>query len=443
MFGAIVGDIVGSMYEFNNIKTKDFPLFGDKCDFTDDTVMTVAIANALHTYREQKSLSAFRDEAASQMRTLGRRYPGRGYGGRFARWLEDDGMGAYNSYGNGSAMRVAPAAWAAGSIEEAEMLARASAEPTHNHPEGIKGAEAVAAAIYMGRIRKSKREIRDYIEEKYYKLDFTLDEIRPGYGFDETCQGSVPQAIEAFLESEDFEDAIRNAVSIGGDSDTIAAITGSIAEAFYGEVPSDIKHRAMSYLSEELRACCGIFAAECGDDEQPEAEVMGEFLTNILHAFGQAAADRGWLSSRDEIIYVRELWETGQRFVAYWLGNSSFVEHYGGDDRDMYYNISTISLLSGLYYALSYNIDNESFDADDVFRELFSGSIFDVVAGAVSFEMDELQEFINEQYKEMYTLIRSFEPDGDTLQKLLYQGACAFFQIGCSMELHDLGAGIG
>lgn len=442
MFGAIVGDIVGSVYEFHNIKTKDFPLFGAGCGFTDDTVMTVAVANALHAYREGKSLSAFRDEVAVQMRALGRAYPGRGYGGRFALWLADGAMGPYHSFGNGSAMRVSPVAWAAGSVEEAEMLARASAEPTHNHPEGIKGAQAVAAAIYLGRVRRSKEDIRAYIEEKYYKLDFTLDGIRAGYRFDETCQGSVPQAIEAFLESSDFEDAIRSAVSIGGDSDTIAAIAGSIAEAFYGEVPPAIKSEAMRRLPEELRACCGIFAAECDAETAPEGEVLGEFLTNALHTFGQAAAERGWLSSANEILYAKPLWETGQRFVAYWLSNPQFVAHYGGDDRDLYYNVSTISLLSGLYYALSYHVDRESFNPDAVFRELFTGNIFDTVAGAVDFELDELQEFINQQYKELYILIGSFEPDQDTLQKLLYQGACAFFQIGCSMELHNLGAGL-
>lgn len=441
MFGAIVGDIVGSIYEFDNHRSRDFPLFGEGCDFTDDTVMTIAVANALHTYRQEKSLAAFRAETALQMRRLGREYPGRGYGGRFARWLADDSMGPYNSFGNGSAMRVSPAAWAAGSLEEAEMLARASAEPTHNHPEGIKGAQAVAAAIYMARERKSKQEIRKYIEDKYYRLDFTLDAIRPSYRFDETCQGSVPQAIEAFLESTDFEDAIRGAVSIGGDSDTIAAMTGSIAEAFYGEVPPEIKNKAMSYLPGELRSCCGIFAAECDDAADP-GEVMGEFLTNVLHAFAQAAAEKGWLTGAKEVIYVKELWETGQRFAAYWLSNKQFVEHYAGDRREMYYNISTISLLSGMYYALSYHIDSEHFDADAVFRELFTGNVFDTVAGAVTFEMEDLQEYINEQYRQLYTLIESYGPDGDTLEKLLYQGACAFFQIGCSIELHDLGAGL-
>jgi hypothetical protein len=169
---------------------------------------------------------------------------------------------------------------------------------------------------------------------------------------------------------------------------------------------------------------------------------MGEFLTNILHVFGQAAAEKKWLSSEREIIYIKELWETGQRFVAYWLSNKQFVEHYNGDVRDMYYNISTISMLSGMYYALSYNIDSENFNADAIFKELFTGNIFDTVAAAVTFDMEDIQGFINEQYKELYTLIDSFAPDGDTLEKLLYQGACAFFQIGCSIELHDLGAGL-
>jgi len=441
MFGAIVGDIVGSVYEFNNIKTKDFPLFGEKCDFTDDTVMTVAVANALHTYRDKKSVAAFRDECAAQMRRLGKEYPGRGYGGRFAQWLVDGSMGAYNSLGNGSAMRVSPVAWAAGSVEEAETLARASAEPTHNHPEGIKGAQAVAAAIYMGRVRKSKKEIRDYIASKYYPLDFTLDDIRDSYGFDETCPGSVPQAIEAFLESESFEDAIRNAVSIGGDSDTVAAMTGSIAEAFYGGVPAEIKAKALSYLTDELRACCDIFVTE-GDTQPGIEQVMGEFLVNILHSFASAAANRGWLSGPNEVIYIRKLWETGQLFTAYWLSNAKFTAHYGDDRRGMYYNLSTISMLSGMYYALSYNIEGEDLDTDTVFRELFTGSIFDTVAGAVTFELEDVQEFINEQYKELYTFIESFGPDPDELEKMLYQGACAFFQIGCSIELHDLGEGL-
>jgi len=443
MFGAICGDIIGSVYEFNNIKTKDFPLFSEGCDFTDDTVMTIAVAVALHEYRENHSLTSFRDQVAEQMRYLGNKYPGRGYGGRFARWLSDPSMPAYNSLGNGSAMRVSPVAWAAGSLEEAEMLAEASAEPTHNHPEGIKGAKAVAAAIYMGRIRRSKKEIREYIEENYYPLDFTLDEIRDSYQFDETCPGSVPQAIVAFLESEDYEDAVRNAVSIGGDSDTIAAIAGSIAEAFYEEVPAEIKKQALSYLDDELKGYCSLFLSECEQVVDRSVEdTMRDYLISTLHSLAAAAAERGWLKNENEIQYIQTLWETGQRFVAYWVSNPNFVEHYGDNIRSMYYNISTVSLLAGMYYALSYHIDSETFDADAIFRELFTGDIFDTVAGVVTFDLSELQEYVNEQYRDIYLAIADFDPDQDTLEKMLYQEACAFFHIGCSIELHDLGAGL-
>ena len=252
MFGAICGDIIGSRFEAHNIKTKDFELMHPDCCFTDDTVMTIAIANALHTYRENRSLSQFKEEVASQMRYLGTKYPNAGYGGRFYHWIHDPTMGPYQSFGNGSAMRVSPVAWVAGSIEEAEMLAQASAEPTHDHPEGIKGAKAIAAAIYLARLQKSKREIREYIEEHYYPLDFSLDEIREDYTFDVTCQGSVPQAFMALFESVGFEDAIRNAVSIGGDSDTIAAIAGGMAEAFYG-IPDPVRIRGLSFLNPMLR----------------------------------------------------------------------------------------------------------------------------------------------------------------------------------------------
>ena len=443
MFGAICGDVIGSRFEGNNIKTKEFELFDESCTYTDDSVMTIAVANALHSYRENRSISQFTEEVASQMRYLGQKYPSAGYGGNFYRWLMDESMGPYNSFGNGSAMRVSPVAWVAGSVEEAEMLAQASAEPTHNHPEGIKGAKATAAAIFLARSGKSKKEIRDYIEEHYYKLDFALDEIRKDYVFDVTCQGSVPQAIVAFLESESFEDAIRNAISIGGDSDTIGAITGSIAEAFYGGVPGEIRTKALSYLDDTLRGFCSIFLADSDTDSTtPIDEAMKDFLTNTLHALAGEAAKRGWLKDASEVIYVKELWETGQRFVAYWMSNPSFVESYAGDKRLMFYNISTVSLLAGIYYALDYNIDAKNFDADRIFKELFTGNIFDTVAGVSSFDLSDLQQFVMEQYRDLYILISGYDPDDDTLEKMLYQVACAFFQIGCSMELHDLGAGL-
>lgn len=264
MLGAIVGDIVGSIYERKNIKTKDFPLFGSRCSFTDDTVMTCAVAEAVMN-------GGKREDFVKAMKKYGRLYPDVGYGGKFRAWLFSDGSAPYGSFGNGSAMRVSPCAWAAkcDSVSKAELpdrcrnLARLSAEVTHNHPEGVKGAVATADAIFLCRYyfgdssmesSEKKRLIKEHIEREYeYDLSKTLDEIRPSYRFDVSCQGSVPQAITAFLESTGFEDAIRNAISIGGDSDTVAAITGSMAEAAYG-IPDRIKEKAYSYLDEPLRA---------------------------------------------------------------------------------------------------------------------------------------------------------------------------------------------
>ena len=273
MLGAIVGDIVGSVYEWNNIKTKEFPLFRDDCFFTDDTVMTCAVAEAVMNGGE-------RDDFIDAMKKYGRMYPNAGYGGRFSAWLASDDRKPYNSYGNGSAMRVSPCAWMmdCGFCARTGMWpsngragARLSAEVTHNHPEGIKGAMAVTDAIFMNRFNfggycfdyetpindkpdECKKRLKKHIEKEYgYDLSRTLNEIRPTYSFNETCQETVPQAIIAFLESTDFEDAIRNAISLGGDSDTIAAITGSIAEAAYG-IPDWIKDKAYSYLNEPLKA---------------------------------------------------------------------------------------------------------------------------------------------------------------------------------------------
>lgn len=273
MLGAIIGDIVGSIYEWNNIKTKDFPLFQDKCFFTDDTVMTCAVAEAVMN-------GGKKDDFITAMKKYGRMYPNSGYGGRFGAWLMSEDNEPYNSFGNGSAMRVSPCAWvmdcgfcARTGVWPANgrAMAKLSAEVTHNHPEGIKGAMATADAIFMARFyfggycgdygrpindnpAECKRRIKKHIEEEYgYDLSKTLDEIRPTYRFNETCQETVPQAITAFLESMDFEDAIRNAISLGGDSDTLAAITGSIAEAAYG-IPDWIAEKACSYLNESLRA---------------------------------------------------------------------------------------------------------------------------------------------------------------------------------------------
>ena len=232
MYGAIIGDIVGSVYEFNSIKTKDFPLFSESCRFTDDSVMTVAVASAL--LRHKKSRVDLQQAMVQEMKFFGRRFPDAGYGGMFSNWLIKRNPKPYNSFGNGSAMRVSPCGLIAGSLEEALELAKTSAEVTHNHPEGIKGAQAAAAAVYLAKTGASKEEIGGYICDHFYKLTKTLDEIRPDYYFDVTCQGSVPEAITAFLESSGYEDAIRNAVSLGGDSDTQAAIAGGIAWSYYG-----------------------------------------------------------------------------------------------------------------------------------------------------------------------------------------------------------------
>lgn len=241
MYGALIGDIVGSKYEFDNIKTKEFPLFSVGCDYTDDTIMTVAVAKAIMLSRQacletgENTGKGFQAILVEVMREFGRRYPNPkgAYGGNFGQWLRQEDPMPYGSYGNGSAMRVSPCGLAAVTMEEALALARASASVTHNHPEGIKGAEAVSAAVFLAKCGKSKEEIRQYITEQYYNLDFTLDSIRESYGFDESCQGSVPQAMVAFLESESFEDAIRNVVSIGGDCDTTGAMTGAIAWIYY------------------------------------------------------------------------------------------------------------------------------------------------------------------------------------------------------------------
>ena len=249
MLGAIIGDIVGSRFEWDNIKTKDFDFLTYRCEPTDDSIMSLAIAKALLVAKREKASPA--EAAVKYMQEGGRPYPHCGYGGHFQQWMYSDNPQPYNSYGNGAAMRVSACGFVANSIEEASALARAVTEVTHNHPEGIKGAEATAGAVYLARTGSNILEIQDHICKRYYKIDFKLADIRDGYQFDVSCQGSVPQALEAFFESTSFEDAIRNAISIGGDSDTIAAITGGIAEAYYG-IPSDIRNHALSFLDDKL-----------------------------------------------------------------------------------------------------------------------------------------------------------------------------------------------
>lgn len=255
MLGAIAGDVMGSSYEFHPVEMEshwnDFPLFPPKSRFTDDTIMTLAVAEALKKSGGQENFSECLIDA---MHSYGERWPHGGYGGKFRVWLKNKSRKPYNSYGNGSAMRVSPVAWAASTLEEAEDLAARTAAVTHNHPEGIKGAQAVAGAIFLARKGAGKDEIREYAEKRHgYDLSRPLAKIRPQYSFNETCQRTVPEAFAAFLESENFEDAIRKAIWLRGDADTLGAIVGSIAEAYYGGVPEEIASKTLELLDPDLR----------------------------------------------------------------------------------------------------------------------------------------------------------------------------------------------
>ena len=263
MLGAIIGDIVGSRFEWNNRKDKHFELFTEDCRMTDDSIMTLAVAKALiETEKVMKSVADGQERSADYyilleklsiryMQAFGRRYPDCGFSRAFFQWIISDDPQPYNSFGNGAAMRVSPVAYVGKTEKEIQRLSETVTGVSHNHEEGLKGAEATATAIYMARSGSSKDEIRKRIGENYYHLDFTLDGIRDSYRFTTDCQATVPQAIVAFLESNSFEDAIRNAVSLGGDSDTLAAIAGAIAEAYYG-IPEQIKERALGYFDAEL-----------------------------------------------------------------------------------------------------------------------------------------------------------------------------------------------
>lgn len=243
MIGAIAGDIIGSVYEASPIKTKDFPLFDPRCRFTDDSVLSIAVANALLEGRSY--LETIRD--------IGSRYPNAGYGGYFMGWLLSNDPKPYNSWGNGAAMRVSPVGFAFDTIEDVLDEAKRSAEISHNHPEGIKGAQATALAVFLARTTKDRANVMREVQDRFgYDLDSALDSIRPKYSFDVSCQGTVPPAIIAFLESTSYEDAIRNAISLGGDSDTLACITGGIAGAYYGSVPDFISEKITKILTKDL-----------------------------------------------------------------------------------------------------------------------------------------------------------------------------------------------
>ena len=251
MLGAIIGDTVGSRFEWHNHRSKDFDFLTYKCEPTDDSIMTLAIAKAI--LKSEGNVNKLSDLVVRYMQQLGRLYSDAGYGGAFRKWIRSSDPKPYGSFGNGAAMRVSPVGFAAKSMDEAKAMSKAVTKVTHNHPEGLKGAEATTVAIFMALHGKSMLEIRDYIDKNYYPMNFTLDDIRDSYQFNETCQDTVPQAMMAFFESTGFEDAIRNAISIGGDSDTLAALTGGIAEAYYG-IPSEIRKHELTFLDERLLA---------------------------------------------------------------------------------------------------------------------------------------------------------------------------------------------
>jgi ADP-ribosylglycohydrolase len=255
VIGAIAGDVIGSVHEGSQPQSKAFPLFVRQSRFTDDSVLTVAVASSV-----RKGIGY-----ADSLRSWGRRYPRAGYGGMFIDWLSRDDAGPYNSFGNGSAMRVSAIGWAFADLDTVLSEARRSAEVTHDHPEGIKGAQAVAAAVLLGRTGQGKDRIKALLSERFgYDCSTSLAVLHWNSAFDVTCQGTVPAAAVAFLESTDFEDAVRNAISLGGDADTLACIAGAIAEAFYGGVPDSIQHKVLRRLDEPLRAETLAFARRYG-----------------------------------------------------------------------------------------------------------------------------------------------------------------------------------
>jgi ADP-ribosylglycohydrolase len=254
MTGAIIGDIVGSVYESSNVKPSDFNLFDKGCSITDDSVLTIAIARAITECIHNKDIINSRKYYIKYLQLFGRRYPYAGYGQGFFNWLFSDDPKPYYSFGNGSAMRVSPIGYAFDDLDATLKEAEKSAEVTHNHPDGINGAKAIAAAVYLARNGGSKHKIKNYIEsEIHYPLDFDLEDLHRNYQFEIKCSRSVPQAIFAFLESRDFEDAIRKAIYIGGDSDTIACMAGAVAEAYYKNIPEDIYKKISFYLDEDQK----------------------------------------------------------------------------------------------------------------------------------------------------------------------------------------------
>ena len=320
MYGAILGDIIGSPFEFDRgDKTKDFKLFSRRSHFTDDSVMTLAVCEALLKVGQDATVKEIEDAVISSMQSWGRRYPHEGYGGYFRCWLTARHPEPYNSFGNGSAMRVSAAGWLYDSLEKTRVVAKATANVTHNHPEGIKGAEATASAIFMARNGSSKEEIKKYIENEFhYDLNRTLDEIRPSFHMDETCQKTVPEAIIAFLEARDFEDAIRNAVSLGGDTDTLGAITGSIAEAYFG-ISETLISECRNRINKDMRDVVDAFYSLVREDDSPNTNQMIEKAINQYYVHNDK---EGMILFIDMMINTMK---QGGEFIVPYITKNSFL----------------------------------------------------------------------------------------------------------------------
>ena len=320
MYGAILGDIIGSPFKFDRgDKTKDFKLFSRRSHFTDDSVMTLAVCEALLKVGQDATVKEIEDAVISSMQSWGRRYPHEGYGGYFRRWLTARHPEPYNSFGNGSAMRVSAAGWLYDSLEKTRVVAKATANVTHNHPEGIKGAEATASAIFMARNGSSKEEIKKYIENEFhYDLNRTLDEIRPSFHMDETCQKTIPEAIIAFLEARDFEDAIRNAVSLGGDTDTLGAITGSIAEAYFG-ISETLISECRNRINKDMRDVVDAFYSFVREDDSPNTNQMIEKAINQYYVHNDK---EGMILFIDMMINTMK---QGGEFIVPYITKNSFL----------------------------------------------------------------------------------------------------------------------
>ena len=320
MYGAILGDIIGSPFEFDRgDKTKDFKLFSRRSHFTDDSVMTLAVCEALLKVGQDATVKEIEDAVISSMQSWGRRYPHEGYGGYFRRWLTARHPEPYNSFGNGSAMRVSAAGWLYDSLEKTRVVSKATANVTHNHPEGIKGAEATASAIFMARNGSSKEEIKKYIENEFhYDLNRTLDEIRPSFHMDEACQKTVPEAIIAFLEARDFEDAIRNAVSLGGDTDTLGAITGSIAEAYFG-ISETLISECRNRINKDMRDVVDAFYSLVRKDDLPNKNQMIEKAINQYYVHNDK---EGMILFMDTLLNAMK---QGGKFIVPYITKISFL----------------------------------------------------------------------------------------------------------------------